>query len=58
LQQPHWGNALRSCLFYLDLISLGADVIISKLLKKSAQKALDAKAFTPNKGVDETTYNY
>jgi len=58
LQQPHWGNALRSCLFYLDLISLGADVIISKRLKKSAQKALDAKAFTPNKGVDETTYNY
>jgi len=39
------------------LFSLGADVVISKLLKKSAREALDAKAFTPNKGVDQTQYN-
>jgi len=41
----------------MDMITLGADIIISKLLKKSARKALDSKAFTPNKGVDQTQYN-
>lgn len=49
-------NALRNCLFYLELLSLGADVVVSRLLRNSAVKALDNARYIPNKEVPEELY--
>src|SRR5690606_10763544 len=45
-----------NCLFYLELLSLGADVVVTRLLKKSAINALDNARYIPNKEVPEELY--
>jgi hypothetical protein len=50
-------RGLRTCLFYMDMISLGADAVVSRLLKKSAREALDnMKAWDSASGVTKTEH--